>query len=118
MIPPGTDPALEVAIRAARRAGSVLLDAARDLARLPSHVKASDIVVQTDGEAEDAIVATLRGAFPNHAILGEESGHIPGAREGSGHKWLIDAIDGAVNFTHGVPHYCVSIALASGTRLT
>lgn len=118
MIPPGSDPALEVAVRAARRAASVILDASRDLARLPAHRKASDLVVQTDGEAEDAIVATIRAAFPQHAILGEESGHIPGAREGSGHKWLIDAMDGVGNFAHRVPHYAVSVALAHGTQIT
>jgi myo-inositol-1(or 4)-monophosphatase len=115
---PGTDAALEVAMRAARRASSVILDAARDLSRLPSHMKANDLVVQTDGEAEDAIVATLRAAFPEHAILGEESGHIPGAREGSGYKWLIDAIDGSANFAHGVPCYSVSVALARGMQVT
>ncbi|HZQ60274.1 MAG TPA: inositol monophosphatase family protein [Casimicrobiaceae bacterium] len=118
MIQPGSDVALEVGIRAARRAASVILDAARDLRRLPSHMKASDLVVQTDGEAEDAIVATVRAAFPDHAILGEESGHIPRAREGAGYKWLIDAIDGAANFAHGVPCYSVSLALARGMQLT
>ena len=118
MKPPGSDPALEVATRAARRAASVIIDASRDLARLPSHRKASDLVAETDGEAEDAIVATIRAAFPQHAILGEESGHIPGAREGSGHKWLIHAIDGVSNFAHRVPHYAVSVALAQGTQIT
>jgi len=118
MMQPGTDPALEVALRAARRAASGIIDAARDLARLPSHRKTSDLVAQTDGEAEDAIVATIRAAFPQHAILGEESGQIPGAREGAGYKWLIDAIDGVSNFAHGVPHYAVSVALAHGMDVT
>lgn len=113
-----SDAALEVAIRAARRAASVVVDAARDLARLPAHVKPHDLVAETDGEAEDAIVATLRAAFPDHAILGEETGHIPRAREGSGYKWLVDPIDAVANFAHGFPCYAVSIAFARGAQIT
>src|SRR5881397_347764 len=118
MIAPGSDVVLEVAIRGARRAASVIIDAARDLTHLPAHKRIADLIVQTDGEAEDAIVATIRAAFPQHAILGEESGQIPGAREGAGYKWLIDAIDGVSNFAHGVPHYAVSVALAHGMEVT
>lgn len=112
------DAVLEVAIRAARRAGSVIIDAARDLQRLPAHVKANDLVMVSRGEAEDAIVATLRTAFPDHSILGEESGQITGAREGSGFKWIVHPIDGTANFAHRYPHYAVAIALAHGTQLT
>lgn len=114
-----SDPVLAIAVRAARRAASVIIDAARDLKRLPSHAKEhGDIVTSADTEAEDAIVATLRAAFPDHAILGEESGNIKGARDGSGFKWIIDPIDGTANFVHGYPHYAVSIALAHGTEVT
>ena len=114
-----TDPVLAVAVRAARRAGSVIVDAARDLKRLPAHAKAhADIGTEADNEAENAIVATLRAAFPEHAILGEESGEIHGAREGGGFKWIVDPIDGATNFVHGFPYYAVSIALAHGTEIT
>lgn len=114
-----TDPVLAVAIRAARTAGSILLDAARDLVRLPTFSKEhAQIVSGADMEAEDAIVATLRGAFPDHAILGEESGHIAGAREGGGYRWLVDPIDGSANFVHGYPAYAISIALVHGTEIT
>jgi myo-inositol-1(or 4)-monophosphatase len=113
------DPVLAVAERAARRAASVIVDAARDLKRLPSFSKEhGDIVTAADNDAEDAIVATLRAAYPDHAILGEESGHIPGAREGPGYKWLIDPLDGGANFVHGYPYYSVSIALAHGNQVT
>ena len=57
-------------------------------------------------------------AFPGHAILGEESGHIAGARDGAGYKWIVDPIDGTVNFVHGFPYYAVSIALVHGTETT
>ena len=113
------DSVLSVAIQAARSAAAVITDAARDLVRLPTFSKDhGDIVSTADVEAEDAIVATLRTAFPGYAILGEESGHIAGAREGSGHKWIVDPIDGTVNFIHGFPYYAVSIALAHGTDVT
>src|SRR5205085_11761696 len=52
------------------------------------------------------------------AILGEESGHFPGARDGPGHKWFIDAIDGIANFAHAVPCYSVVLALARGSTLS
>lgn len=114
-----SDPVLAVAVRAARRAGSILVDAARDLKRLPAHAKEhADIATVADNEAENAIVATLRAAFPEHAILGEESGHIDGAREGGGFKWIVDPIDGSGNFLHGYPYFAVSIALAHGTEIT
>jgi myo-inositol-1(or 4)-monophosphatase len=113
------DPVLAVAVRAARRAGSVIVDAARDLKRLPSHAKEhGDIAIAADNEAENAIVATIRAAFPEHAILGEESGHIEGARDRAGFKWIIDPLDGAANFAHGYPHFAVSVALAHGTEIT
>ena len=115
----GDDSVLAVAIQAARSAAAVITDAARDLVRLPTYSKDhGDIVSTADVEAEDAIVATLRTAFPGHAILGEESGHIAGAREGTGHKWIVDPIDGTVNFIHGFPYYAVSIALVHGTEVT
>ncbi len=113
------DPVLSVAVRAARRAGSIIIDAARDLKRLPSHAKEhGDIVTATDAEAEDAIVATIRAAFPEHAVLGEESGHITGARDGGGFKWIVDPIDGTANFAHGYPYFGVSIALTHGSEVT
>jgi myo-inositol-1(or 4)-monophosphatase len=114
-----TDPVLAVAVRAARTAASILVDAARDLKRLPSFSKAhGEVVSAADIEAEDAIIATLRAAFPEHAILGEESGHIEGARDSGGYKWLVDPLDGTANFLHGYPYYAVSLTLVHGTDVT
>ena len=113
------DPVLAIAVRAARRAGSVIVDAGRDLKRRPAHATdGGDIATATDNEAENAIVATIRAAFPEHAILGEESGQIKGAREGGGFRWIIDPIDGAANFVHGYPYFAVSLALVHGTEIT
>jgi myo-inositol-1(or 4)-monophosphatase len=113
------DPVLAVAVRAARRAAAVIADAARDLKRLPTFSKEQgDIVSAADQEAEQAIVATISAAFPDHAILGEESGASPGVKGDSPYRWIIDPIDGTMNFVHGFPYYAVSIALAHGSEIT
>jgi myo-inositol-1(or 4)-monophosphatase len=113
------DPVLAVAVRAARRAAAVIADASRDLKRLPTFSKEhGDIVSAADKEAEHAIVSTIAAAFPDHAILGEESGATPGAKGDSSYRWIIDPLDGTMNFVHGFPYYAVSIALAHEGTLT
>jgi myo-inositol-1(or 4)-monophosphatase len=116
------DPVLAVAVRAARRAASVIDDAARDLKRLPAHANdRGDIASAAEVDAENAVIATLRAAFPDHAILGKESGEVLGEHAGArpaAFKWLVDPIDGSANFLHGYPYYAVSLALAQGTRIT
>jgi myo-inositol-1(or 4)-monophosphatase len=113
------DPVLAVAVRAARRAAAVIADASRDLKRLPTFSKEhGDIVSGADKEAEHAIASTIAAAFPDHAILGEESGAIPGARGDSPYRWIIDPLDGTMNFVHGFPYYAVSIALVHHSELT
>ena len=73
-----TDPVLAVAVRAARRAAAVIGDASRDLKRLPTYSKEHGEIVSTaDKEAEQAIVATISSAFPDHAIAGEDSDNTP-----------------------------------------
>lgn len=114
-----SDPVLAVAVRAARRAASVIVDATRDLRRLPTFSKEhGDIVSSADAEAEQAIIATISAAFPDHGILGEQSGDLKGAKGESPYTWIVDPIDGTLNFVHGFPYYAVSIALAHGTELT
>lgn len=119
------DPHLAVAIRSAHRAASVIVDAARDLRRRPVHAKGTDdFAVQTEAEAENAIVSTIRAAFPNHAIMGDEARQIvseiaSGANQGGGRfKWIVDPIDGVANFLHGYPGYAVSIALTQADEVT
>jgi myo-inositol-1(or 4)-monophosphatase len=114
-----SDPVLAVAVRAARRAASVIVDASRDLKRLPTFSKEhGDIVSGADAEAEQAIIATISAAFPDHAILGEESGDVKSPRGDSPYRWIVDPIDGTMNFVHGYPYFATSIALAQGTELT
>src|SRR4029450_2713506 len=119
------DPVLAVAVRAAHRASSVILDAARDLRRRPAHAKDhGDIASEAEAEAENAIIATLRAAFPDQAIVGAEAGEIVSQIQASArsseksHRWIIDPIDGTANFVHGYPCYAVSIALTHRGEVT
>ncbi len=113
------DPVLAVAVRAARRAASVVIDAARDLKRLPTFSKEhGDIATAANTEAGNAMIATITAAFPDHAILGEEAGEARTARADSPYKWIVDPIDGRVNFLHGFPYYAISVALVHGTDIT
>jgi len=107
---------LNTAVKAARAAGRIITRASLDLDAVKVMRKSrNDFVTEVDRAAEDVIVKTLLGAYPDHAILGEESGHTPGrqAKEPreSEHIWIIDPLDGTTNFIHGLPQYCVSIAL-------
>jgi myo-inositol-1(or 4)-monophosphatase len=102
-------PMLNTAVKAARRAGSIINRAALDRTQLEIHSKrANDFVTQVDKAAEAAIIDIIRQAYPDHAILGEESGAIEGKAD---YRWIIDPLDGTTNFIHGFPQYCVSIGL-------
>ena len=100
--------ALDAMIEAARRAGALLLERQADLGRVAVEEKGlNDYVSEVDRAAEQAIIAELRGKFPHHAILAEESGHHGGSEE---FQWVIDPLDGTTNYLHGFPHFAVSIA--------
>jgi myo-inositol-1(or 4)-monophosphatase len=108
-------PMLNIAVKAARRAGSIINRAALDRTQLEIRAKrANDFVTQVDRAAEAAIIDVIGQAFPDHAILGEESGAIDG-RGPAGkaeYRWIIDPLDGTTNFIHGLPTYAVSIGLS------
>ena len=111
-------PMLTTAVKAARRAGGIINRGARDLDRLVVTAKGpKDFVSEIDHAAEAAIVDTLRATYPDHAILAEE-GTAEGANAASEHLWIIDPLDGTTNFLHGLPQYCVSIALQHKGQLT
>ena len=107
-------PMLNIAVRAARSAGNVII---RNLGRLESlnvHTKdRNDFVTDVDRQAEQEIIAILRKAYPGHGILAEESGH----HDGDDYQWIIDPLDGTTNFLHGFPQFAVSIALRHKGRL-
>ena len=105
-------PMLNTAVKAAREAGRIINRASLDIDALMVGTKApNDFVTEVDRAAEEAIIPTLHGAYPGHAILAEESGREHGAKD-SEYCWIIDPLDGTTNFIHGFPHYAVSIALA------
>src|ERR1043166_4634680 len=105
--------ALETAIQAARDAGVLL---SREFGRPPevNETLAHDIKLALDVEAQDVITRRLLGRFPDHALYGEEG--IAG-NERSEWQWIVDPIDGTVNYFYGIPHYCISIALRRGGEL-
>ncbi len=103
---------VNVAIKAARAAGSIINRAALDIESVRvSQKSANDFVTEVDQAAEAAIIETLLTAYPGHGIWAEESGREHGAKD-SEFVWIIDPLDGTTNFIHGLPIYCVSIALA------
>jgi myo-inositol-1(or 4)-monophosphatase len=109
--PTAMHPMLTTAVKAARRAGNVINRGARDLDLLKVSSKGpKDFVSEIDHAAEAAIVETLLGAYPTHAILAEE-GTAKGENAEAEYVWIIDPLDGTTNFLHGFPQYCVSIAL-------
>jgi len=109
---PNLHPMVNVAIKAARTAGSIINRAALDIESVRvSQKQANDFVTEVDQAAEAAIIETLLTAYPGHGIWAEETGREHGAKD-SEFVWIIDPLDGTTNFIHGLPIYCVSIALA------
>jgi len=99
--------ALETAVHAARAAGQLLKEnfgKGLDVNAFEAH----DIKLELDVRSQDLITGIILEAFPDHAIYGEEG--IAGNQE-SPYQWIVDPIDGTVNFFYGVPHFCISIAL-------
>jgi myo-inositol-1(or 4)-monophosphatase len=110
-------PALNIAIKAARRAGQIISRASLDVDLLKVTAKRqSDFVTEVDKAAEAAIIEVLREAYPNYAILAEESG-TSGPTQAE-YQWIIDPLDGTTNFIHGFPQYAISIALAHNGHVT
>lgn len=107
-------PALNIAVKAARRAGQIINRASNDLDLIQVTTKQpNDFVTEVDKKAEAIIIETLSDAYPEYSILAEESGSSAGKGGGdSEYQWIIDPLDGTTNFIHGMPQYAVSIALA------
>lgn len=111
-------PMLITAVKAARHAGSIIMRGARDLDRLTITRKGdNDFVSEIDHAAERVIVETLLEAYPTHGILAEE-GSGKGRESDPDFLWIIDPLDGTTNFLHGLPQYCVSIALKHRGKIT
>ena len=108
-------PIVNVAVRAARRAGDIILRYHTRVADLEVSRKGQgDFVTEVDRAAERAIVSTVREFYPDHGVLAEESGNRPGKEEVT---WIVDPLDGTANYLRQIPHYAVSIAVRQNGRL-
>lgn len=99
---------LKVAEELARKAGEVCLELQNNLGDV-KYKSAKDVVTIADVTSEKLIVEGLRAAFPTHSIRTEEAGVIEGSD--SRYRWIIDPVDGTVNFSRGIPLWGISIAL-------
>lgn len=103
-------PMLNIAVRAARKAGNLI---AKNY-ETPDAVEASqkgsnDFVTNVDKAAEAVIIDTIRKSYPQHTIITEESGELEGTDQDV--QWVIDPLDGTTNFIKRLPHFAVSIAV-------
>jgi myo-inositol-1(or 4)-monophosphatase len=105
--------ALNIAVRAARAAGDLIVRYFDRVDTLKVTEKSeNDFVTEVDRRCEEVIIDCIERAFPTHGFLAEESG----ARAGDEHVWIIDPLDGTLNFLHGFPQFAVSIALQINGR--
>ena len=113
---------LNNAVKAARRAGTIINRASLDIERLRvSRKDQNDFVTEVDQACEAAIIEILSTAYPAHGFLGEETGLTLGCKTITEHPdnlWIIDPLDGTTNFIHGMPVYAVSIALMQKNQIT
>ncbi len=107
-------PLVNIAVRAARRAGDTIV---RNLDRAGgisvTEKSRNDFVTEVDHLAEQQVMEVIRKSYPSHGFLAEESGRIAG----DDHTWIIDPLDGTTNFLHGYPQFAVSIACEVRGRL-
>jgi myo-inositol-1(or 4)-monophosphatase len=110
------DPIVNIAVRAARAAGKIIIRALDRLDTIRVTEKSPrDYVTEIDQQAEKEILGIIRKAHPDHAILSEECGAIDGTAD---YTWIIDPLDGTRNFIHGFPHFAVSIAVSHKNKVT
>jgi myo-inositol-1(or 4)-monophosphatase len=101
----------------AARAGAAELRARWGTARTIDWKGAIDLVTDADRASEAAVLAVLRGRFPGAAILAEESGASGPAGAPGGLQFFVDPLDGTTNYAHGLPHFCVTVAVADARGL-
>ena len=112
---------LSIAVEAARNAGRLQMERYERLERIV-HKSEHDVVTEVDEMSEQLIISAIREAYPGDAFLAEESGRtaaVPPAGESvvdasEQRVWIIDPLDGTVNYANGIPVFCVSIGLAVG----
>src|SRR6266480_3462955 len=98
---------LDTAEQAARAAGKLLRENFRQRQRVNA-VAAHDVKLEIDVQTQELITDLLLKEFPGHALYGEEG---VAGDQNTEHQWVVDPLDGTVNYFYGIPHFCVSIAL-------
>jgi myo-inositol-1(or 4)-monophosphatase len=104
---------LAFAEEVARRAGALLKDRYERVQRI-RHKSPRDVVTEVDFASERLVIEAIRARFPDDRILAEESGQVRRsgkAGPASGRSWILDPLDGTVNYANGIPFFCVSLAL-------
>ncbi len=109
---PALSQLLTVAEESALRAGRVLAERFEEK-RTVEYKSRIDLVTDADRASEAELIEYVRSRFPDHTILSEECG----LRSGVGVRWLIDPLDGTTNYSHRVPHFCVSVAVEGSEGL-
>lgn len=102
---------LQLAIEAAQAAGALLKSGFGKVCTIQNKEGRHNLVTEYDVRCEKLIIEFLKAKDPNASILAEESGR---STDSSDHLWIIDPLDGTVNFAHKIPFFCVSIAYAEG----
>lgn len=98
----------EVLYEATREAGKIILDNFQGTFTIENKDTINNLVTAVDKMSEKRIIEVIKSRFPTHSVISEEVGEMI---QDSPYKWIIDPIDGTVNFAHGIPICCVSIAL-------
>lgn len=111
---------LEFSIDLARRAGALLMDRYGRVGRI-DYKSARDVVTEVDHLSEELILDAIRSSYPADAIIAEETGEhraVAGSAptSGQGRAWIVDPLDGTINYANGIPAFCVSIGLVVDGR--
>jgi myo-inositol-1(or 4)-monophosphatase len=105
---------LEFLIPVVREVGKILLQSLGKAQSIQFKGRAN-LVTEMDRRSEEHLIRAIRAQYPEHAILSEEAGSLPG---GVGQpQWVLDPIDGTTNYVHGLPYFCVALALRQGAQL-
>ncbi|CAM4061040.1 inositol-1-monophosphatase [Vibrio neonatus] len=103
-------PMLNIAIRAARKAGNHIAKSLETADKIEVSLKGeNDFMTNINKDAEHVIIDTIKSSYPDHSIVAEESGLTTGKDDAV--QWIIDPLDGTNNFVKGIPHFAVSIAV-------
>lgn len=112
---PGS-PLINVMVAAVEKAGRAIVRDFGEIEQLQvSRKNLGDFVSAADKKSERILIQELQKARPNYSFLLEESGDIKGSDPE--HRWIVDPLDGTVNFLHGIPHVCISVALEKGDEI-